>query len=334
MITVGGFFANSRRRCSPPRIPMSSSLTICTTCCAGFSALLTSSPRARSRTFAVKSLTTGSATSASSSARRISRTVPSTSDADSLPFVRRLRKVSVSRSESVPKVAMVLQFYASRPGARRRARSAPVQIGDARQGVLQLGERRAVTGAPLGPHPERRQHDDGICGAEHVGTDALDPGVAGSLGQRRREPSLTQRRLALQLLLEAHRPGVPERQRQRIRLEPLQDRRQHGLDAVRIRARTRLGESLHGAVQALVEARPEHIALGGEVVEEARATHARPLGDAGDRGALVTLLEEQLAGGLGDRLARGDAGAADAAGGGAHHATVSRGAPVPSRPYY
>ena len=33
-------------------------MTICTTCWAGFSALLTSSPRARSRTLAVKSLTT------------------------------------------------------------------------------------------------------------------------------------------------------------------------------------------------------------------------------------------------------------------------------------
>ena len=50
MMTVGGFFANCRRRCSPPRIATSSSLTICTTCCAGFSALLTSSPSARSRT--------------------------------------------------------------------------------------------------------------------------------------------------------------------------------------------------------------------------------------------------------------------------------------------
>ena len=50
MMTVGGFFANCRRRCSPPRIATSSSLTICTTCWAGFSALLTSSPSARSRT--------------------------------------------------------------------------------------------------------------------------------------------------------------------------------------------------------------------------------------------------------------------------------------------
>ena len=107
MMTVGGVFANCKRRCSPPRMPTSSSLTICTTCCAGLRALLTSSPRARSRTAAVKSLTTGKATSASSRARRISRTVPSTSAGLSLPFVRKALKVEVSRSESVPKVAMV-----------------------------------------------------------------------------------------------------------------------------------------------------------------------------------------------------------------------------------
>ena len=107
MMTVGGFLANWSRRCSPPRIATSSSFTICTTCCAGFSALFTSSPSARSRTFAVKSLTTCRATSASRRARRISRTVPSTSAGVSFPFVRRLRKVSVSRSESVPNVAMV-----------------------------------------------------------------------------------------------------------------------------------------------------------------------------------------------------------------------------------
>ena len=38
MITVGGVLANSSRRVSPPRIAMSSSLTILMTCCAGFSA--------------------------------------------------------------------------------------------------------------------------------------------------------------------------------------------------------------------------------------------------------------------------------------------------------
>ena len=85
MITVGPVFANRSRRVSPPRIATSSSLTILTICCAGFSAWLTSSPRARSLTAPTKSLTTGSATSASSSAIRISRAVASMSASDSRP---------------------------------------------------------------------------------------------------------------------------------------------------------------------------------------------------------------------------------------------------------
>ena len=52
---------------------MSSSLTILMTCWAGFSAAETSSPLARSLTRAMNCLTTGSATSASSRAMRISR---------------------------------------------------------------------------------------------------------------------------------------------------------------------------------------------------------------------------------------------------------------------
>jgi signal recognition particle GTPase len=43
---------------------MSSSLTICTTCCAGFRALLTSSPSARSRTFVRNLRTKGKLTPA------------------------------------------------------------------------------------------------------------------------------------------------------------------------------------------------------------------------------------------------------------------------------
>ena len=50
MITVGGTLAKRSRLASPPRISMSSSLTILMTCCAGFSASETSAPLARSRT--------------------------------------------------------------------------------------------------------------------------------------------------------------------------------------------------------------------------------------------------------------------------------------------
>ena len=101
MITVGGFLANRSRRVSPPRIATSSSLTILMTCWAGFSAWLTSAPRARSLTAATKSLTTGRATSASSRARRISRAVASMSASESFPLPRRFLKVSERRSESV-----------------------------------------------------------------------------------------------------------------------------------------------------------------------------------------------------------------------------------------
>ena len=99
MMTVGGCLANRMLRVSPPRMPTSSSLTILTTCWAGLSASLTSEPSARSRTLCVNALTTGRATSASRSARRMSRTVLLTSDSLRRPLVRRLRKVSVRRSD-------------------------------------------------------------------------------------------------------------------------------------------------------------------------------------------------------------------------------------------
>ena len=59
MITVGDCLASRMRRVSPPRISMSSSLTILMTCCAGFSAWETSAPRARSLTALMKARTTG-----------------------------------------------------------------------------------------------------------------------------------------------------------------------------------------------------------------------------------------------------------------------------------
>ena len=101
MITVGGLLANRTRRVSPPRMLMSSSLTILTTCWAGLSAWDTSAPPARSLICAMKSLTTGNATSASSSAMRISRAVALMSASDSLPLLRSEEKTVVSRSESV-----------------------------------------------------------------------------------------------------------------------------------------------------------------------------------------------------------------------------------------
>ena len=101
MMTVGPVLAYRSRRVSPPRMVTSSSLTILTICWAGLRAWLTSSPRARSLTAPTNSLTTGSATSASSSAIRISRAVASMSASERRPLPRRFLKVSASRSESV-----------------------------------------------------------------------------------------------------------------------------------------------------------------------------------------------------------------------------------------
>lgn len=101
MITVGGRFDIRSSRVSPPRILTSSSLTILITCCAGFSPPRTSAPLARSRTAAMNSRTTGSATSASSNAIRISRVVASISASVSLPLPRRFLNAVESRSESV-----------------------------------------------------------------------------------------------------------------------------------------------------------------------------------------------------------------------------------------
>ena len=101
MMTVGPDLANRSRRVSPPRMLTSSSLTILTICWAGFSASLTSSPRARSLTAATNSLTTGRATSASSSAIRISRAVVSMSASESRPLPLRFLNASARRSESV-----------------------------------------------------------------------------------------------------------------------------------------------------------------------------------------------------------------------------------------
>src|SRR3954454_18757291 len=101
MTTDGDVFAICNGRALPPRISTSSSLTIFTTCCAGFSACATSAPRARSLTAAMNSRTTGNATSASSSAMRISRAVASMSASVSRPLPRSDLKTDSSRSESV-----------------------------------------------------------------------------------------------------------------------------------------------------------------------------------------------------------------------------------------
>ena len=147
MITVGGTLAKRSRRASPPRISTSSSLTILMTCCAGFRASETSAPDARSLTRAMNCRTTGSATSASSSAILISRVVASMSAAESRPCPRRDEKTWVSRSESVSNTSGCRPRawpVADRPRAGRRA-AWPAEPG------AQPGPPRArVPGYPVG----------------------------------------------------------------------------------------------------------------------------------------------------------------------------------------
>ncbi len=100
---------------------MSSSWTILMTCWAGFSASDTSADEARSLTRAVNSLTTGRATSASSSAMRISRRVASMSASDSLPRPRSEEKTWVSRSERVSNTRPRLSGAGPRQGSCDRA---------------------------------------------------------------------------------------------------------------------------------------------------------------------------------------------------------------------
>ncbi len=83
--TVGGRGAKVSPAEEPPMRAVSSSLTILTTCWPGFSVPSTSLPSARSLTFDVNSLTTRKLTSASSSARRISRMAALTSASVSDP---------------------------------------------------------------------------------------------------------------------------------------------------------------------------------------------------------------------------------------------------------
>ena len=118
------------------------------TCCAGFSAPETSSPLARSLTRAMNARTTGSATSASSSAIRISRAVASMSAGDSRPLPRREEKTCVSRSERVSNT------FLCHPRAYRLSGHPGYPVGPA-------GRHSITMSAPRGrPEPSP---DEGFC---------------------------------------------------------------------------------------------------------------------------------------------------------------------------
>ena len=95
---VGGRGENVSPADAPPISAVSSSLTILTTCWPGLSCLETSTPRHRSFTVAVNCLTTLKFTSASSSARRISRMAALMSASVSAPRWRTVESVPWSFS--------------------------------------------------------------------------------------------------------------------------------------------------------------------------------------------------------------------------------------------
>jgi hypothetical protein len=97
-ITVGGRGENVMPAAAPPISVVSSSLTILTTCWPGLSWPMTDSPSARSLTVLVNSRTTLKFTSASSSARRISRIAALMSSSVSVPRWRTSPRVCWRRS--------------------------------------------------------------------------------------------------------------------------------------------------------------------------------------------------------------------------------------------
>src|SRR6185503_18594457 len=104
-ITVGGRGAKASCAPAPPISAASSSWTILTTCWPGLSWPTTSAPSARSLTRVVKSLTTRKLTSASSSARRISRMALLMSSSVSVPRERTSARVCWRRSERASNTA-------------------------------------------------------------------------------------------------------------------------------------------------------------------------------------------------------------------------------------
>ena len=98
--TVGGLDAYWMRIVSPPSASTSASLTSLMTCWAGLRASWMRAPTAASRMRASIDLTTTKLTSASSRARRISRSTSSTSDSRSVPLLRSRAKMPSKRSES------------------------------------------------------------------------------------------------------------------------------------------------------------------------------------------------------------------------------------------
>ncbi len=141
-ITAGGATLRFRPSgSSPPSMSTRPSWTILTTCSDGLTARITVSPAASSRALAMKSLTTGRATSASSRARRTSRRASSTSLSDRTPRPVSRSKTLESRSPRESNMTGVSNSISPTPidprgRSRQRGASPPSSL---RQGILRQG---------------------------------------------------------------------------------------------------------------------------------------------------------------------------------------------------
>ena len=154
---------------------MSSSLTILMTCWAGFRAPETSSPLARSLTRSMNCLTTGSATSASSRAMRISRAVASISAAVSRPLAAQgsenlrqpVRKGLEHRTQATGRAGLRLSRHGQPMRPPRRSLS---QSPSAASTGVRRGAARVLAGQRLAVAVGHVEHVD------HLGAEGLDPG--------------------------------------------------------------------------------------------------------------------------------------------------------------
>ncbi len=126
-ITVGGLPATASLELPEPISEVSSSWTIFTTCWPGVRLLTTSWPSARAFTRSTNSFTTLKLTSASSSARRISRIAFEIVSSSRRPFLRRSPSEAWSLSPSVSNmVAEVYVAFSAAPNPTKGAEMAQV----------------------------------------------------------------------------------------------------------------------------------------------------------------------------------------------------------------
>src|SRR5674476_1403745 len=158
-MTVGAWPLKASLESPLPMSATSSSLTIFTTCCAGVRLSMTSAPSARSLTWATNSRTTLKLTSASSSARRISRIAASMSSALSLPCPLRPCMTPCRRSVSASNMEGPRGRSRSVNGSTGGAVTPPGRAGDGGRALRPRSialEPQEVVAAPAAHHQARR----------------------------------------------------------------------------------------------------------------------------------------------------------------------------------